>query len=213
MCVKFLQCRHKAAELLRREDPDKLGHNPKQKQKLKNALASLEKRALDARVRRAVPMLWAVTTASRHFASARLPEAYGIWVLLREKLLAALESCDFRDMGETSDTLRCRKAKVMEILDQRSSQFCSDLVVAASVFDARQLGELEEPRHFHYAFVTARRLLPSMYFQDADVVKQCQADFDDYREQKGLFRNLNYPETNATLQQAPWPCQNDFTCH
>ena len=204
MCVKFLQCRIKAAELLRREDPDKLGSNPQQKQKLKTALALLEKRALDARIRRALPILWAITTASKVFATARRPEAYGVWSLLREKVLAALDSVDFRDTGETSDTLRCRKQKVKEILDHRASQFCTDLVAAASVFDARQLGGVEEPCHFHHCFVAARKLFP-MYFQDNDVLQQCQSDLDNYREKKGLFRDLNYPAEDASLQEAPWP--------
>ena len=68
-----LQCRLKAAELLRRETPEKLGSTSQQKQKFKTALALLEKRALDARIRRALPVLWAVTTASRLFATGRLP--------------------------------------------------------------------------------------------------------------------------------------------
>ena len=201
MAVKWVQHRAKVAELLRREGPEKLGHSAKQRKKLQTALLALERRALEARVRRALPVMWAVTSASKVFACARLPEALGIWCLLKSRLQEALETCDFKDSGENSGTVELRKDKVRELYTQRREQFCTDVVVACSVFDPRPLSGLEEPDHVHAAFVMARKLLPKKFFDSTEVQEACVSHLDDYRAKKGLFRDTDFPTSDAPLSE------------
>ncbi|CAE7833910.1 unnamed protein product [Symbiodinium sp. CCMP2592] len=202
MAVRWVQHRAKVAELLRKEGgPEKLGHSVKQRNKLQRALLALERRGLEARVRRAVPVLWAVTSASKLFACGRLPEALGVWTLLKTRLNEALETCDFRDTGENSGTVALRKKAVLDVYGRRREQFVTDIVLASAVFDPRPLSGLEEPDHMHAAFVMARRLLPTKFFDSTEVQEACVSDLDDYRAKKGLFRDAEFPHSDAPLAE------------
>ncbi|CAE7389295.1 unnamed protein product [Symbiodinium natans] len=202
MAVKWVQHRAKVAELLRSEGPEKLGHSARQRKKLQTALLALERRPLEARIRRAVPVMWAVTSASKVFACARLPEALGVWCLLKSRLEEALETCDFKDSGENNGTVELRKNKVRELYARRKEQFCTDMVLAASIFDPRPLFGLEEPDHAHAAFVMARKILPKKFFDSTEVQEACVSDMDDYRAKKGLFRDTDFPTSDAPLSEA-----------
>ena len=125
----------------------------------------------------------------------------GIWCVLKNRLDAALETCDFKDNGENNGTVELRKKKVRELYGQRREQFCTDVVLAASVFDPRPLSGLEEPDHMHAAFVMARKLLPKKFFDSTEVQEACVSDLDDYRAKKSLFRDAEFPHSDAPLAE------------